>query len=148
MAYKVSKVNVWAADILNRPGTLARLLESLAGGGAQLEFLISRQATARTSRVFVAPLRGTRQTRAARDAGLIPTRSMYALRIEGPDRPGLGAAVARSVAAAAINIRGLSAANIGRRGVLYIALETPEDAKKAAAILRRKLGGSVRTRPA
>lgn len=138
MAYTISKVEVWAGDIPNRPGTLARVLEGLSGAGASLEFLIARKLDDTTSRVFVAPLKTKKQKQAAGNVGL-SVAAMNSLRIEGPDRPGLGAQLSRAVADAGINIRGVSAAALGRRAVFYIAFDSPQDAKTAAGLLRKAL---------
>ncbi len=56
MPYTVKKVDIWAGDILNRPGMLARVLESLTQAGAQLDFMIARRVNEQTSRLFVAPV--------------------------------------------------------------------------------------------
>lgn len=139
MAYTINKVEVWAADILNRPGTLACVLEGLANAGAQLEFMIARRVNDRTSRVFVAPIKGIKQKRAASDVGLVPAKGMHSLRIEGLDRAGLGSEITRAVAGKGINLRGASAAAIGRKAVFYLAVETEQARKDAASILRKLL---------
>jgi|YNPNPStandDraft_1061719.scaffolds.fasta_scaffold98776_2 hypothetical protein len=138
MAYTISKVQVWVGDIPNRPGTLARVLEGLSGAGACLEFLIARKLDDATSRVFVAPLKTANQKQAAANVGL-SLADMNSIRIEGPDRPGLGAQLSRAVADAGVNIRGASAAALGKRAVFYLAFDSPADAKKAAAVLRKAL---------
>jgi predicted amino acid-binding ACT domain protein len=144
MAYLVRKVDVWAGDVLNRPGVLARLLEALSGAGVQLEFLIGRRVSEKTSRVFVAPLIGKKQKAAAEEVGIVPAKGMHAIRIEGPDRVGLGAEISRSIAAADINIRGVSAATIGRKAVFYFAFRTEREAKAAAQAARKALRGKKR----
>jgi len=141
MAYTIKKVEVWACDTLNKPGMLARVLEALTEAGAQLEFLIGRRITETTSRIYVAPLRTKKQKQAAADVGLVPAAGMNAVRLEGPDRRGLGAEIARAVAAAGINIRGISAAALARRAVFYLAFAEPAEAARAAAILRKLLRG-------
>ncbi len=135
--YKIGKVEVWAADIMNRPGMLARVLESLRNAGANLEFVVARRVSDNTSRVFLAPLKGAKQVRAAGDVSLTKAAGMHTLRIEGPDRAGLGADLTRAIAEAGVNIRGLSAASLGRRSVCYVALATESDAKTAAAALKK-----------
>lgn len=139
MAYKVSTVEVWAGDLLNRPGTLARALEALSVAGAQLEFIVARRVTANTSRVFVAPLRNTRQKKSAEAVELRKADGMHVVRIEGPDRAGLAARISRALADHDINIRGVSGATIGRKTVLYFALQTAETAKLAMKEIRRAL---------
>ena len=53
-----------------------------------------------------------------------------------PDQPGLGAKLTRKLADAAINLRGLSAAAIGRQCVCYLAFDTAEAAAKAVDIIK------------
>jgi hypothetical protein len=137
MSYTIKRVDAWAGDFVNRPGTLARVLEALTEAGAQLEFLIGRRVTERTSRIFVAPLKGRKQQSAAREVGLVPAESMFAVRVEGPDRRGLGAEMSRAIASAGVNIRGVSAATVGRKSIFYLAFKTPDEAKEAMSILRK-----------
>jgi len=147
MALKVSRVDTWAATIEDRPGGLARKLAALAAGGANLEMVIARRThnkpglpagrQAGMGVVFVAPIKGARATRAAVAAGFAKAASLHSVRAEGPDRPGLGAAITRALAGAGINLRGLTAAAIGRKCVVYLAIDTAEDAARAAGILRK-----------
>ena len=135
MPYQVRMVPVWAVDVRNRPGLLARILESLTNAGAQLEFIVGRRVSENTSRVFIAPLKGDKQLSAAADLGLIAARGLHSVRIDGPDRAGLGADLTRALASHEINIRGISASTIGRRSVIYLAFESPGDADRAAQLL-------------
>lgn len=146
MGYSVKKVEVWAGDTRNRPGMLARMLESLTQADARLEFMVARRVTERTSRVFVAPLTTKKQRDAAIYLDMVPASGMHAIRIEGPDRVGLGAEITRTVAAAGINIRGASAATIGRRSVFYLAFKTEDESKGAAKCVRRLLSAKTRKR--
>ncbi|HWP57617.1 MAG TPA: ACT domain-containing protein [Candidatus Acidoferrales bacterium] len=141
MAYSVSKVNVWAGEIEDRPGGLADKLESLSKAGASLEFIIARRAPEKpgTGVVFLAPLKGAKQTRAAAEAGLSTTESLHSVRVEGPDKPGLGLKMTRALADAGINLRGISAAALGRRSVTYFAFDQAADADKAVRVLRTAL---------
>ncbi len=141
MAYSISRVEVWAGDLVNKPGMLARVLEALAGAGANLEFVVARRVSNNTARVFVAPLKGARQTRAAQDVGLVRASGMHSLRIEGPDKPGLGAEITRKLADQGINLRGLSSAAIGRKSVCYIAFASTDDLATGQKALRKLLGG-------
>lgn len=140
MGYTISKVEVWAGDIFNRPGMLARVLEVLANAGAKLEFIVSRRLTRNTGRVYVAPLTDGKQKRAAADVGLVVASGMHSIRIDGPDRVGLGAGIVRCIAAADINVRGVSAATIGRRSVIYLAFGSKEDAATAVKVIGKHLG--------
>ena len=64
---------------------------------------------------------------------------MHSLRIEGADKPGSVAKIMRSLAGAAISFRAISANAVGRKFVCYLALDSAEDAARAAVLLR-KLG--------
>ncbi len=144
MPYTINKVEVWAADIMNRPGTLAHVLEELTDAGAELEFMIARRVDRKTSRVFVAPIKGRKQERAASEVGLSRAKGMHSIRIEGPDRAGLGAKITRAVAAQGINLRGASGAAIGRKAVIYLAVEAEQDMKKAMRVVRSLLSNKRR----
>jgi predicted amino acid-binding ACT domain protein len=144
MSYAVKKVEVWAGDFVNRPGILARVLEALTQAGARLEFLVGRRVTEHTSRIFVAPLTGKQQKSAAGAVGLVPARGMNAVRVEGPDRAGLGAEMSRAIAGHDINIRGVSAAALGRKAVFYFAFANDDEARAAMSVLRKALRKSKR----
>jgi len=135
----VTRVDVWAASMEDRPGGLAEKLGALAKAGAQLEFVIARRASERpgTGVVFLTPLKGSAQIGAAKKAGFEKTKSLHSLRVEGPDRPGLGAKMTQALAQAGINLRGLSAAAIGPRCVVHLAFDATADAAKAARLLKR-----------
>ena len=139
MALNVARADVWAASIEDRPGGLAAKLAALAEVGAQLEFVIARRASERpgTGVVFLTPLKGSAQIGAAKKAGFEKTKSLHSLRVEGPDQPGLGAKMTQALAQAGINLRGLSAAAIGPRCVVHLALDSTADATKAARLLKR-----------
>ncbi len=139
MALKVTRAEVWVASIEDRPGGLAEKLAALAEAGAQLEFVIARRASERpgTGVVFLTPLKGSAQVRAAKKAGFEKTKSLHSLRVEGPDQPGLGAKMTQAMAQAGINLRGLSAASIGPRCVVHLALDSTGDATKALNLLKR-----------
>jgi len=138
MALKVSKVDVWVGGLKDRPGALAEKLRALADAGAELEFLIARRAPDKPGAgvVFLTPLKGAKQLAAAKKAGLRKTRSLNSVQIEGPDKPGLGAKLTEALAAKGINLRGLSAAVIGKRFVMHLALDSSADAAKAVRTLK------------
>ena len=141
MPYSIRKVDVWAAEIYDRPGGLIGKLEALAKAGASLEFIIARRAPDKPGKgvVFLTPVRGAKQTGAAINAGLGTTDSLHSVRVEGPDRPGLGTKMTRALADAGINLRGLSAAALGRKSVAYFAFDSADDAANAIKLLRKAL---------
>ena len=141
MAYAINKVDVWVGEVEDRPGGLAEKLAVLTKAGANLEFLISRRAPEKpgTGVVFLTPIKGAAQKRAATETGLNTTDSLHSVRVEGPDRPGLGMKMTRALADAGINLRGVSAAALGRRSVTYFAFDSASDAETAIRILRKAL---------
>ena len=139
MKLDVSRVDVWAASIEDRPGGLAEKLDALAKAGANLEFAIARRAPDKpgTGVVFVTPIKGARQGKAAKQAGFAKTASLNGVRIAAADRPGLGAKLTKQLAEAAINLRGLSAATIGKRAIFHLAFDSAADANKAMRLLKQ-----------
>ncbi len=67
MALKVSRVDVWAAGLKDKPGRMADKLAALADAGANLQFVIARRAPDKpgTGVVFVTPLKGAKQLKAS-----------------------------------------------------------------------------------
>ena len=138
MSLKVKRVDTWAASMADKPGGLAPKLTALSKAGFNLEFVIARRAPDRpgTGVVFITPVAGAKQVKAAKLSGFMPTKSLHTVRVEGPDRKGEGARITRALAAAGINLRGLSAAAIGRKFVSHIALDTAAAASKAVRVLK------------
>ncbi|HUU90729.1 MAG TPA: ACT domain-containing protein [Phycisphaerae bacterium] len=137
MALDVTQVEVWAATIDDRPGGLAEKLDALAAAGANLEFVIARRTPEGPGDgvVFVTPIAGA-AAKAAEAAGFAVAASLRSLRVEARDAPGLGAEITGALAAAGVNLRGVSAAAIGDRCVCYLAFDSPEDSAKAADALK------------
>ena len=135
----VERVDVWAAAIEDRPGGLANVLDSLRDAGADLQFIISRRAPEQPGKgvVFVTPLQGDREIRAAAQAGFNVAQSLHSVRVMGTDRPGIAAELTQKLADGGINLRGFSASVIGTQFVAYLALDSLDDAKKAMAILHQ-----------
>lgn len=134
----VERVNIWAASVKDKPGGLARILTGLSEAGADLDFIIARRAPEKpgTGVVFVTPLRGDREVSAAAVLGFNVTNSIHSVRVEGDNRPGVTAELTQKLAAVGLDLRGLSVAVIGPRFILYMGLDSAEDAKKAVNILQ------------
>ena len=139
MKLDITRQDVWAASIEDRPGGLAKKLEPLAEAGANLEFVIARRSPEQpeTGVVFVTPIKGAKQVKAARQVAFDKTPSLHALRVAAVDKPGLAAQLTRQLAEAGINLRGFSAAALGRRAVLHLAFDSVADANKAMRLLKQ-----------
>jgi len=138
MKLDISRVDVWAASIKDRPGGLAKKLDALAQAGANLEFVIARRAPEKkgTGVVFVTPIKGAKQIKAAKKVGFGKTASLHELRVAAADKPGLGAKLAKQLAEAGINLRGMSGAAIGKRAIFHLAFDSNADANQAMRLLK------------
>ncbi|MGQ0655652.1 MAG: amino acid-binding protein [Betaproteobacteria bacterium] len=137
MALKVTKADVWAASVEDRAGGTADKLEALSKAGANLEMLLARRTEEPGKGVmFVTPLKG-KALKAAEAAGMGKPQTIYSVRIEGGDKPGLGASIARALGDAGISFRGISAVAIGKKFVSYVACDSAEDQAKAVSALKK-----------
>lgn len=139
MALKVSRVDTWAATIKDQPGGLSAKLETLAAAKVNLEFVIARRTPEKpgTGVVFVTPVSGAAGLAAAKKAEFKKTPSLHTVRVEGPDKPGQGAKISAALAEAGVNLRGFSAAAIGKKFVAHIALDTAAAATKAIKVISK-----------
>lgn len=135
----VEAVDVWAATITDRPGSLADVLTALREAGADLQCVIARRAPEEPGKgvVFVTPLQGDREINAAAQVGFNVTRRHHSVRVIGPDSPGAAAAMTQKLADAGINLSGFSAAVIGTQFVAYLAVDSLDDSNKALEVLAR-----------
>jgi len=139
MKLKLSRAQMWTAMIEDRPGRAADVLDPLAKAGANLEFAFARRAPEQLGKglLFVVPVKGAKGLRAAQDAGLAKAEGIHTVRVEGADKPGTTAAIARALAGAGISFRALSATAVGRTFVGFLALDSAEDAAKAVGVLKK-----------
>lgn len=135
----VERVDVWAASIPDEPGGLALALAALRDAGADLQFIIARRTPDAPGKgvVFVTPLRGDCEVRAAAQVGFGTANSLHSLCIAGHDRPGIAAELTGKLAEAGINLRGFSASVIGTQFIAYLALDSLDDANRAAEVLQK-----------
>ena len=138
MALSVKRITLWRADVENRPGVLARTLEPLAAAGADLRLVMGYRfpATPERSAIEVHPVSGKRVAAAASEAGLSPS-DIPCLLVEGDNRPGLGAAIARGLADAGINVAFLMAQVVGRRFAAALGFADEATATAAAGVVKR-----------
>jgi hypothetical protein len=139
MALKATRNDVWIATIDDRAGGAADVLESLARAKVNLEMVFARRMPEQPGKglMIVGPIKGRKAEAAALAAGLAKTGVMHGLRVEGGDKPGLGAKIARALGNAGISFRGLTAHAIGKKFVCNLALDSAEDVTRAAALLKK-----------
>jgi hypothetical protein len=139
MALKVTRADTWTATIEDRVGGAAEKFEPLAKAGVNLEFALARRTPENPGKgiMFIYPVKGAKAVRAAQEAGFAKSPSIHSVRIEGGDKPGVAARVARALAEAGISFRGFTATAIGRKFVGFVALDSAEDAARAVGVLKK-----------
>ncbi|AOJ90797.1 MULTISPECIES: ACT domain-containing protein [unclassified Burkholderia] len=135
----VERVDVWAATIEDKPGGLARVLNALRDAGADLQFVVARRSPEAPGKgvVFVAPLQGDKEIRAATQAGFNATSGLHSIRVMGLDQAGIIAELTQKLSDDGINLRGVSAAVLGSQFIAYLALDSLADAERAMDVLQR-----------
>jgi len=139
MALKATRNEVWIATIEDHAGGAAAVLEALAKAKVNLEMVFARRMPEQPGKglMLVGPIKGKKAETAALAAGLAKTGVMHGLTVEGGDKPGLGAKITRALGDAGISFRGLTAHAIGKKFVCNIALDSADDADRAAKLLKK-----------
>ena len=137
MSFRLDRVHVWSGEVADQAGGVASKLALLAQAGANLEFIYTRRQPDRpgTGVLYVAPITGALQVRAARSAGLAETHSPVVLRVEGDNQAGLGHRLTQQWALAGLSLQGLMMSVIGNKFVGYACFDNVADSNRAAAIL-------------
>src|SRR5512139_2403450 len=115
MKLKAKLAEMWTATIDDQPGGAARVLDPLAKAGANFEFGFARRAPETPGRglLFVLPVKGKKVVSAAQAVGLAKADGIHTVKVEGGDRPGTSAAIARALADSGISFRAFSATAVG-----------------------------------
>src|SRR5207249_3720753 len=139
MTIKASRNDVWMAVIDDRAGGAAEKHEALARAGADLEIVFARRTPEHPGQgiLFAGPMEGAKVLRAAQEAGFAKSNNIHGVRLEGTDKPGLGAKIARTLADAGISFRGMQASVIGKNFLSFVACDNADDAAKAVKALRK-----------
>ena len=137
MGFKLDRVHVWAGEVADRAGGAAAKLHMLAEAEANLEWVFTQRLPNKPGWgiLYVAPVTGPAQQKAARAAGLGEVHDPVVLRLEGSNETGLAHRVTQQWALADISFQGLTMAVLNDRFVGYAAFDTTADANKAAAIV-------------
>jgi hypothetical protein len=139
MAIKVTKVDVWAGEMEDRAGSLDRILGVLTQAGVNLEGVIARRTAEKPGwgHVYLTPVKGKKAEAAAMAAGMMPVSKTATLRVEMPNKAGTGHVVMGAIAAAGVNVRGITAVAAGTTSVAYIGFDSAEDAARAAVAMKK-----------
>jgi hypothetical protein len=136
MPVTVKKVTLWRGEVPNEAGVLADVLGPLAAAGANLRVVMG-YAMGDTGRaaIEVFPVSGKKAAAAASATGLAMSPTACVL-VEGDDRPGLGAAMARAIANAGVNIHFLIAETVGRKFSAVFGFHSETDAAAASKAIK------------
>jgi hypothetical protein len=137
MSFKWDRVHVWSCEIVDEPGATAAKLAVLAKAGANLEYINTQRLPQKPGYgiLYVAPITGPTQTRAARAAGFAENEAQHLHRIEGDNEAGLAHRLTQQWELANITLQSLMLAVIGNKFVGYTGFDTVLDANQAAQIL-------------
>jgi hypothetical protein len=137
MGFKLDRVHVWSGQVADEAGGVAAKLSMMAQAGANLEFIYTRRQPDQpgTGILYVAPVTGPLQVRAARSAGLTETNDPVVLRVEGDNQAGLAHRVTQQWSLAGLSFQGMTMAVVGDKFIGYVSFDTIADANRAAAIL-------------
>ncbi len=137
MSFKLDRIHIWSGEIQDQAGGMVTKLAPLAQAGANLEYILTRRLVSKPGAgiLYVAPVTGPAQVRAARSVGLSESHDTVVLRVEGDNQAGLAHRLTQQWALAGINLQGLTMSVLGDQFVGYAAFDTVEDANKAAQIL-------------
>lgn len=137
MRYRLDRVHVWAGDVEDKAGGVATKLASLAQAGANLGFVFTQRRPDKPGSgvLYVAPLSGPDQLKAAKIVGLHEVHDPVVLRVEGDNEAGLAHRLTQQWAIAGISFQGLTMAVMNGKFVGYAMFDTVADSNKAATIL-------------
>lgn len=149
MSFRLDRVHIWSGEVADQAGGVATKLALLAQAGAHLEYIYTRRQQEKpgTGILFIAPVTGPLQVRAARSAGLSETQHPVVLRVEGDDAAGLAHRLTQQWAMAGLTMNALSMAVLNGKFVGYVSFDNVEEANRAAAILG-DLGTEAQTQKA
>lgn len=139
MKLEVTLVDVWISKLKDSSGKLAEKLEILGDAGVDLDFLSARRSheIPGTGVAFIAPIKGAKQAAAAKKAGFKKTKRLFAIRVSGPNKPGMGAAITSAIANVDVSLKGFVAAVIGKKFLLHVALDNAADAAKSIRAIKK-----------
>ena len=137
MSFKMDRVHVWATEVKDEPGGVSGKLNALDQAGADLEYVYTQRLLEKPGHgfLYVAPLAGNEQLKAARANGMHEVNDPVVMRLEGDNTAGLAGRLKHAWATAGINLHGAIMTVIGMKFVGFVTFDSVEDANKEARIL-------------
>src|SRR5258705_12580368 len=108
MSFKMQRVHLFHAEVEDKPGGVSSKLKQLAEAGAHLEYVYSQRSAEKPGMgdLYVAPLTGTSELKAAKAAGMHEVGEPIVMRGEGDDKAGLGGRLTQTWEMAGIKLHG------------------------------------------
>ena len=137
MALTLKEITLWRRHMTNTSGTLARVLEPLAG--TDLNVVMAYRVPGKDGQAVVElfPVTGKRGTARAQASGLVPA-DVPALLVQGTNRAGIGFQTTTAFAEAGINLAFLVTQVIGTRFSSIYGFDSDADRGQAIQILKQK----------
>jgi hypothetical protein len=137
MPLNIRKIQVWSGEIPDLVGAAAAKLEHLNRADVDLQFVFTRPHPRNPDMglIFLAPIVGSEQIKAAYGVGLAPALDAAMLYIQGPNQPGMGYMLMSELAVARIPLQGLSISAAEGYFGAYLAFNNPDDASQAIQVL-------------
>ncbi len=135
MADQVRRTDYYYISVADKPGEAARILCALQQAGVNLLGFSGFPAGARKAQLDFLPDNPAAFTKAARKAGLKPSKKKTVFLVQGEDRPGAVAELLGKLAEAGVNVTAGQAIATGDgrySGILWV--KAP-DVRKAAKVL-------------
>ena len=141
MPLTIKSISLWRTEAENKTGLLAQKLEPLAKAGADLGVVMGYRLPGNEAKavIEVYPISGRKVTAAAAETGLAAS-SIPTLLVEGNNRPGLAHKIAKAIAGAGADLSFFVAQTTGRKYSAVLGFATEDDAKKAAALIKKVAG--------
>lgn len=140
MATTIKKITLWRAELPDRAGALADVLQPCAAARTDLQAVMGYQLPGDKTRAVIEvwPVSGRKAVAAAQSAGLAQS-AIPALRVEGQNSAGLGHMLARAIGDAGISMTFLVAQVVGRRYSVVLGFPNEEACARAAKVARAAL---------
>ncbi len=139
MTFKVTRTDILAAKVKDEPGGLAMTLKALADYGADLDCVVGRRRSDKKGEgvVFVSATNANKLYETPDQAGFHGVDRIPTLKIEGPNRPGMGAELTKVIGDAQISMRGLTVTTIGHKFCCFIGFDGVKDLETAQVALEK-----------
>lgn len=137
MSFKMDRVHVWAVEVKDEPGGVAAKLANLAESGANLDYVYTQRNLEKpgVGILYVAPIVGNEQTRAAKASGMHEVSEPIVMRVEGDNTAGLAFRLKQAWARNNINLHGAIMTVINNKFVGFVTFDSVADANQAAMLL-------------